>query len=57
MGTVFFALSSERGTEVSERRFVGDRASVQRQAAYAALAMVRKACLGPVETFQASVCG
>ena len=25
--------------------------------AYAALALVRKACLGPVETFQASVCG
>jgi nicotinamide-nucleotide amidase len=57
VGTVFFALSSARGTEVVERRFVGDRASVQRQAAYAALALVRKACLGPVETLQASVCG
>ncbi len=57
VGTVFFALSSEHGTEVCERRFVGDRASVQRQAAYVALSMVRKACLGPVETRQASVCG
>ncbi len=57
VGTVFLALSTERGTEVIARRFAGDRASVQRQAAYAALAMVRRACVGPVETLQTSVCG
>jgi nicotinamide-nucleotide amidase len=57
VGTVFFALATERGTEVCERRFAGDRASVQRQAAFVALSMVRKACLGPVESSQTTVCG
>ncbi len=57
VGTVYFALSSERGTTVCERRFVGDRAAIQRQASYVALSMIRKACLGPVDSRQASVCG
>lgn len=57
VGTVYFALSSARGTEVCERRFVGDRTAIQRQASYAALAMVRKACLGPVDSRQTSMCG
>ncbi len=57
VGLVFFALASESGTEVIERHFRGDRASVQRQAAYAALYLVRGACLGPVPSPQPPACG
>lgn len=57
VGLVFLALSSARGTVVHERRFAGDRSSVQRQSSYAALSLVRGACMGPVEALQASVCG
>lgn len=57
VGLVYFALCGPRGAEVVERRFLGDRAAVQRQSAYAALAMVRGACAGPVETLQSAVCG
>jgi nicotinamide-nucleotide amidase len=57
VGTVFFALASPRGTAVRRLRFLGDRERVQRQAAWEALAMVRAACRGPVETSLPSVCG
>ena len=57
VGTVFFALATAHGVTARERRFAGDRTSVQRQAAWAALAMVRAACQGPVGSGNASVCG
>lgn len=57
VGTVFFGLASARGTVVRRLRFAGDRERVQRQAAWEALAMVRGACQGPVETALSSVCG
>jgi nicotinamide-nucleotide amidase len=57
VGTVFLALASGRETVVRRHRFLGDRERVQRQAAWAALAMVRAACQGPVETALTSVCG
>jgi PncC family amidohydrolase len=57
VGIVFFALASTRGTTIHERRFVGDRLSVQRQAAWTALALVRDACKGPADATQSSVCG
>jgi nicotinamide-nucleotide amidase len=46
VGMVFFALATDDHVEVVERRFQGDRAAVQRQAAYAALEMVRARCRG-----------
>ena len=57
VGLVFLTL--ERAGGVTERvaRFEGDRAMVQRQAAYLALSMVREACGGPVPTALSSVCG
>jgi len=57
VGTVFFAVASARGTAVRRLRFLGDRERVQRQAAWEALAMVREACRGPVETALSAVCG
>lgn len=57
VGTVFFAVASARGTTVRRLRFLGDRERVQRQAAWEALAMVREACRGPVETALSAVCG
>ena len=57
VGLVFLTL--ERAGGVTERvaRFEGDRTTVQRQAAYLALSMVREACGGPVPTALSSVCG
>jgi nicotinamide-nucleotide amidase len=57
VGLVYFALASSAGTEVVERHFRGDRAAVQRQAAYVALCLVRSACMGPVPSPQPTVCG
>jgi len=57
VGLVFFALASAAGSEVIERHFHGDRAAVQRQAAYVALSLVRGACLGPVPSPQPPACG
>ncbi len=44
VGLVYIALASDKGTEVREHRFTGDRARVQTFAAYAGLAMIRAAC-------------
>lgn len=57
VGLVYLALSSSAGTEVLERHFRGDRTAVQRQAAYAALYLVRAACMGPVPSSQPTACG
>jgi nicotinamide mononucleotide (NMN) deamidase PncC len=57
VGLVYFALASSAGTEVVERHFRGNRAAVQRQAAYVALCLVRSACMGPVPSPQPTVCG
>ncbi len=57
VGLVFLALEGAGGVTERVARFEGDRAMVQRQAAYMALSMVRDACLGPVPAALASVCG
>lgn len=57
VGLVFLAVETAAGVTERVARFEGDRAMVQRQAAYLALAMVREACGGPVPTALASVCG
>lgn len=44
VGLVYLAVSTARGIETSEHRFGGDRHQVQTLAAYAGLAMIRKAC-------------
>lgn len=46
VGLVFFAVSSADGTHVVQKNFVGDRARVQRGAAFYALSLVRDACRG-----------
>ncbi len=48
VGRVYLALSRAHGTEVIERNYPGDRATVQRSAAYEALSLIRGACRGPV---------
>lgn len=48
VGTVYFALAAPWGTAVYRRHLAGDRARVQREAAYVALGLVREACRGPV---------
>ena len=57
VGLVFLALDWHGGLVERVARFEGDRAMVQRQAAYMALSMVREACAGPVPTALSSVCG
>ncbi|MBL8601521.1 MAG: CinA family nicotinamide mononucleotide deamidase-related protein [Myxococcales bacterium] len=57
VGLVFFALAAAEGTTVLERRFQGDRARVQLDAAHVALELVRAACRGPVAMNLAGVCG
>jgi nicotinamide-nucleotide amidase len=57
VGLVYLAMEWEGGFAERTARFEGDRAMVQRQAAYLALSMVREACAGPVPTALASVCG
>lgn len=57
VGTVFFGLARREGTEVFTRRFAGDRTTVQRQAAFAALGLVRDACRGDAPAAPNSVCG
>lgn len=58
VGMVCFALASgDDDVEVLERRFHGDRASVQRQAAYAALEMVRARCRGRMPARLPADCG
>lgn len=57
VGLVHFALSSAAGTEVVSRRFQGERAMIQRHAAYVALSLVRAACAGPVPSPLPAVCG
>lgn len=57
VGLVFLTLEWDGGVTERVARFEGDRALVQRQAAYLALSMVREACGGPVPTALSSVCG
>lgn len=57
VGLVVFALATAEGTEVVEKRFQGDRARVQRAAAFFALSMVRDACKGPRPAPAAPRCG
>ena len=57
VGLVCFALEGEGVSLEQVIRFDGDRAAVQRQAAYHALSLVRDACAGPVTTTLPSVCG
>jgi nicotinamide-nucleotide amidase len=57
VGMVFFALATDDHVEVVERRFQGDRAAVQRQAAYAALEMVRARCRGRMPARLPADCG
>lgn len=57
VGTVYFALATEAGVEAMERWFPGDRAAVQRQAAYAALEMVRAQCRGRLPARLPADCG
>jgi nicotinamide mononucleotide (NMN) deamidase PncC len=54
---VYFALATDDHVDVLERRFHGDRASVQRQAAYAALEMVRARCRGRMPARLPADCG
>jgi nicotinamide-nucleotide amidase len=42
VGLVFIAVATERGTEVKERNFVGDRHQIQTLASYAGLQLVRE---------------
>lgn len=56
VGLVYFALSTSAGTEVFERRFTGDRARIQRGAAFFALSLVRDACKGPRPASSAPRC-
>lgn len=44
VGTVFIAMCDPTGTTVKERHFAGDRYQIQTHAAYAGLALIRKAC-------------
>ncbi len=44
VGLVYLATSTARGTETKELRLGGERSQIQTLAAYAGLAMVRKAC-------------
>jgi nicotinamide-nucleotide amidase len=57
VGLVFFALTTAAGTTVVEKHFTGDRARVQRGAAYFALSLVRDACKGPVPVGALPRCG
>ena len=57
VGTVYFALATEAGVEAMERWFPGDRAAVQRQAAYVALEMVRAQCRGRLPARLPADCG
>jgi nicotinamide-nucleotide amidase len=57
VGLVMFALSTEGGTLVTEKRFTGDRLRVQRGAAFYALSLVRDACKGPHPVPAAPRCG
>ena len=47
VGTVFLAVAWPGGLVVKERRFPGDRAQVQKLAAYAGLHLVRELCCAP----------
>jgi nicotinamide-nucleotide amidase len=42
VGLVFIAVASERGTDVKERNFVGDRHQIQTLASYAGLQLIRE---------------
>jgi nicotinamide-nucleotide amidase len=44
VGTVFFAVATAEGVRSMERRFDGERARVQRAAAFFALQLIRQAC-------------
>lgn len=57
VGLVYLALADDDGVAVLERRFKGDRAAVQRQAAYAALEMVRARCRGRMPARLPADCG
>jgi nicotinamide-nucleotide amidase len=57
VGMVYFGLATEDGTQVVERRFPGDRARVQRAAAFFALSLVREACKGLHPVPNAPRCG
>lgn len=57
VGTVFIALAGDDGAEVLRWRFEGDRAAVQRRAAYAALEMIRAHCRGRLPARLPAVCG
>lgn len=57
VGLVFFALASPDGTRVVEKRFAGDRARVQRAAAFFALSLVWNACKGRLPVPAAPRCG
>lgn len=57
VGLAYLVVESAVGVTERVARFEGDRAAVQRQAAYLALSLVREACGGPVPTPLASVCG
>lgn len=48
VGTVFFALATPDGVRSYHKRFDGDRARIQRAAAFFALQLVREACAGPL---------
>ena len=57
VGLVYFAVATAAGTSVFEKRFTGDRARVQRGAAFYALSLVRDACRGPLPVPAAPHCG
>lgn len=56
VGTVYFAVATADGVRTHERRFDGDRARVQRAAAFFALQLVREACAGPLSAPLADHC-
>jgi nicotinamide-nucleotide amidase len=56
VGTVFFAVATEDGVRTVQKRFDGDRARVQRAAAFFALQLVREACAGPLPAPAADHC-
>jgi nicotinamide-nucleotide amidase len=57
VGLVWIAVATDDEVDVVSRRFKGDRAAVQRAAAYAALELVRARCRGPLPARLLAVCG
>ncbi|MBI5517178.1 MAG: CinA family nicotinamide mononucleotide deamidase-related protein [Deltaproteobacteria bacterium] len=57
VGLVHLCLASASGVTVKTERYLGDRARVQRLAAFAGLGMIRDACRGPAPSSGVSGCG